>query len=115
MGLTTFLILCNLTTLVLTILTIVHTNRLKRLRSIQWLMALSVVFLIGSFCLMSVYITQEFEEKVFFMKLRVLGMAFLAPCMLYFFSSAFKLWNWLHKKWAIALILTPSVLNLVLL
>lgn len=115
MSLTIVLILCNLTTFILTILTIIHTVRLRRLRSIRWLIALSVTFLIGSFCLVNVYITPTFEEKVLFLQLRVWGMAFLTPCWLYFISSVFDLWNWLHKKWVMMVMFFPSFLNLLLI
>jgi signal transduction histidine kinase len=115
LSFTTILILCNLATFILTILTIIHTRRLWRLRSIRWLIALSVTFLIGSACLANLYIAQDYEQKVLFLHMRVWGMAFLAPCWLYFMSSVFEVWNWLHKKWVIFVMFTPSVMNLVLI
>jgi signal transduction histidine kinase len=109
------LILCNLATFVLTVLTIVHTFRLRRMRSIRWLMALSVTFLLGSFCLVNLYIAPGYEERVLFLHLRVWGMAFLTPCWLYFISSVFGIWNWLHRRWVVFLMFAPSVLNLFLI
>ena len=111
MALTTILILSNLATFVLTIFTVIYTARLWRLRSIRWLLALSYTFIVGSFCLANVYIAPTVEQKILFLQLRVLGMCFLAPCWLYFISSVFDRWNWLHKKWVIAIMFAPSVLN----
>ncbi|MBY0415390.1 MAG: hypothetical protein K2Q18_14555 [Bdellovibrionales bacterium] len=115
MSLTVILILCNLATFVLTILTVIHTARLWRLRSIRYLLALSLTFIIGSFCLANVYIAQTFEEKVLFLHLRVLGMCFLAPCWLYFISSVFDRWNWLHKKWVTIFMFAPAALNFLMI
>lgn len=115
LSLTIILILCNLATFVLTILTMIHTTRLWRLRSIRYLLALSLTFIIGSFCLTNVYIAQAFEEKVLFLHLRVLGMCFLTPCWLYFISSVFDRWSWLHKKWVTAIMFAPSILNFLMI
>ncbi len=85
------------------------------MRSIRYLLALSLTFIIGSFCLANVYIAQTFEEKVLFLHLRVLGMCFLTPCWLYFISSVFDRWNWLHKKWVTIIMFAPAVLNFLMI
>lgn len=115
MSFTIILILCNLATFVLTILTIIHTARLWKMRSIAWLLALSVSFLIGSFCLVNFYVAQGFEEKVLFLHLRVLGMTCVSTCWLYFISTVFDRWKWLHKKWVVAIMFTPAIINYLML
>lgn len=115
MSLLNILILSNLATVILTILTIVHTARLSSMRSVRWLIALSVTFLIGSFCLLNVYVTPDIQDKVLFLHLRVWGMAFLTPCWLYFLNSVFDVWSWLNKKWVTWIMFAPSVFNLFLI
>lgn len=115
MSLAIALILCNVAIVVLTILTMIYSIRLRRLRSVRWLLALSIIFFFSSICTVSVYIAPSFEEKITFFQLRILGMAFFVPSWLYFISAVCGRWNWLHKKWVIVLIMIPSVLNFLLM
>ncbi len=108
------LTLCNLTTFVLSILAIIHTVRLRKLRSIRWLLVLSACFLVSSFCSVLVDISEGFDEKVRFFHLRVLAMLFVAPSWLYFLNSVFDRWNWLNKRWVIGIILAPCTLNFLI-
>lgn len=115
MSVATGLILCNLTTFVLTILTIIYAARFARLRSIRWLLILSFSLLVSSFCSVNVYISQNFEQKVLFFELRVLATVFFVPIWLYFISSVFERWEWLHKKWVMTVVFLPCLVNFIML
>ena len=115
MSIAIALIFCNVATVVLTILTMIYSIRLWQLRSVRWLLVLSVTFLIGSLCTVSVYIVPNFETKITFFELRILGMAFFTPSWLYFISSVCDRWKWLHNRWVITLFLLPSALNFLLM
>lgn len=115
MSVATGLILCNLTTFVLTVLTIIYAARFGRLRPIRWLIALSLSLLISSFCSVNVYISQDFEQKVFSFQMRILATVFFAPIWLYFISSVFERWEWLHRKWVRAVIFLPCLVNFVMI
>ncbi|QDK40915.1 hypothetical protein DOM21_05475 [Bacteriovorax stolpii] len=115
MGLTIFLVLCSIATLVLTSVTILQTSRLWKLKAIRWLILVSMIILIGALSLLGVLVAQTFEEKLIFFKLRILGTLFLAPCWLYFIHSVFDRWNWLNKKTVIAIVFLPCIVNFMMM
>nr|BDT29253.1 ATP-binding protein [Bacteriovorax sp. HI3] len=115
MGLTIFLVLCNIATLVLTTVTILQTSRLWKLKAVRWLILVSVIILIGALSVLGISVAQTFEEKIIFFKMRILGTLFLAPCWLYFISSVFDRWKWLHKKEAMIVVFLPCVVNFFLM
>ncbi|AUN99103.1 hypothetical protein C0V70_13530 [Bacteriovorax stolpii] len=115
MGLTIFLVLCNIATLVFTTITILQTSRLWRLKAVRWLILVSIIILVGALSLLGVLVAQTFEEKVLFFKMRILGTLFLAPCWLFFVNSVFERWDWLNKKGAMAIVFLPCIVNFMMM
>jgi signal transduction histidine kinase len=108
------LILCNIATVILAILAMVHTERLRKMRSARWLLVLTAWLLIGSCCSLGIFIGDGLEEKVTFFYLRAMGTIFFPVCWLYFVSAIFGRWNWLHKKWVMVFMLAPSTINFLM-
>ncbi|MNK07470.1 Histidine protein kinase DivJ [compost metagenome] len=85
-----------------------------RSSALRWMSLLVFSFCIISFCTLIVYVQTDFEQKVFFSRMRFLTFGFLAPVWMLFLSSTFKRWNWLQKIWVQILLLSVPVVTTTL-
>lgn len=86
----------------------------RKLRTIQFLMALLSAFCIGSFFTLSVYVAPTFELKVILSRLRFLGMSLISPAGVLFISCILNRWTFLQKKWIPLFIFLPALATGVL-
>lgn len=115
MSLAIILMTCNLVTVALAILTIVHIVALRKSKPVIWLFFLIACLLIGSFSAVALFLTETLNEKVLFFYLRALSTLFIPTVWLYFISSVFGYLNWLHKRSVSFLMFAPAIINFLLI
>lgn len=109
-----FIVLLNLSVLAAGVMLLAKAWSGLKSATLRWMSLLVFSFCVISFCTLMVYIQTDFEQKVFFSRMRFLTFGFLAPVWILFLTSTFKRWNWLHKSWMQVLLLTVPAVTMIL-
>ena len=109
MGISALLILLTqVFTIVVSVVTITYSYQYRQTRSMAFMRAATLTYIVVAFCILGVYISTDFETKVLFSRMRYFGYAFTAPLWLLFFSENFRVIPVFHKKWVAGLVLCPG-------
>lgn len=114
MSLASVFVLFYTAIFVTTVILITYAIPYRKLLSVKLMMGLVASFSIISFCALNVYISDSFEAKVLFSRLRFIGFSVLAPCWLLFVVTAFNRFNFIKNKYFVCLLFSVPAVTIVL-
>ncbi|RYZ70535.1 MAG: hypothetical protein EOP09_05935, partial [Proteobacteria bacterium] len=111
MGIPSVLLFFNAAIFATSVVVLYRTYPYRHLPAMRYLFVLTSSFCVISFCVLNVYTLQPFEQKVFFSRMRYLGLSLLAPSWLYFVCATYNVGRFLNRPWIKALIFFPTVVT----
>lgn len=111
MLISTVLTLLNLGVFIVSVALIAQVFPIRHWPLARWLVLLVAVLCVISFSTLSVYVHSDYESKVFFSRMRFIGLGLIAPSWVLFLSQSFKVWRFLSKPWLLLILFIPGVLT----
>lgn len=110
MELGSFLVFINLAIATLAGMLMVYIYPFRRWPEVRYLALLAASFLVVSFCTVNVLSQQHLVDKIFFSRMRFLGLSLMCPSYLLFLSHLSGRWNWLRKTpFTLGIFLVPAI------
>lgn len=113
MDLSSLILLLNLPNFGFGIALIAAIFSFRKRLEVKWLMTLAIALMVVSFCSLNVYLEHDLESKIFYSRLRFIGLALISPSWFFFLTTAYGKINFLRSKWFIALSLLPATVTIL--